>query len=107
MVTDLLDALASPINPPPAGYTGLQMTFTSGAGDYALIFDGDLQCDTSVMVDSGVSTMTIIVPEGINAYVTVDSGLVTVNTAGDWSQDGDVYKLAGDSPTLTITLKWV
>jgi hypothetical protein len=41
-----------------------QMSFTSGAGDYTLSFNGDLQRDASVTIDSGFGTVNIIVPEG-------------------------------------------
>jgi len=82
-----------------------QMTFTSGAGDYTLSFDGDLQRDASVTIDSGLGTVNIIVPEGVNAQVTFDGGLSTVNTDGAWEQDGTVYTHPGSGPTLSITVK--
>jgi hypothetical protein len=77
------------------------MTFTSGAGDYTLSFDGDLQRPASVTIESGLGTLNIILPEGANAQVTVD-GLSAVNTDGGWSQNGKVYTLSGDGPALTI-----
>lgn len=82
-----------------------QMTFTSGAGDYTLSFDGDLQRDASVTIESGVSTVNIIIPEGVNARVTFDGGLTTVNTAGQWGQNGSIYTHSGSGPTITILVK--
>jgi hypothetical protein len=82
-----------------------QMNFSSGAGDYTLSFDGDLQRDASVTIDSGVSTMNIIVPEGVNAKVTFEGGLTTVNKDGGWDQNGTVYTLSGSGPILTIKVK--
>jgi hypothetical protein len=82
-----------------------QMTFSSGAGEYMLSFDGDLQRDASVMIDSGVGTVNIIVPEGVNAQVTFDGGLSSVNADGGWEQNDNVYSLAGSGPTITITVK--
>ena len=82
-----------------------QMTFNSGAGDYTLSFDGDLQRDAGVTIDSGVGTVNIIVPEGVNARVTFDGGLTTVNKAGGWVQNDKVYTLSGSGPTITITVK--
>lgn len=82
-----------------------QMAFASGAGDYTLSFDGDLQRDASVAIDSGVGTVTIIAPAGVNAQVTFDGGLSTVNTDGGWSQKDNVYSLSGSGPTITITVK--
>lgn len=82
-----------------------QMTFSSGAGDYTLSFDGDLQRDASVTIDSGVGTVNIIVPKGVNAQVTFKGGLSTVNTDGGWDQNGEVYTLSGSGPTITINIK--
>ena len=82
-----------------------QMTFNAGAGDYTLSFDGDLQRDASVMIDSGAATVNIIVQEGINAQATFDGGLSTVNTTGGWKQNGNVYTHSGSGPKITITIK--
>jgi hypothetical protein len=82
-----------------------QMTFTSGAGDYTLSFDGDLQRDARVTIDAGVSTVTIIVPEGVNAQVTFEGGLASVNAEDGWEQNGDLYTLSGSGPTITVTVK--
>ena len=82
-----------------------QMTFTSGAGDYTLSFDGDLQRDASVTIESGVSTVNIIVPEGVNAQVTFEGGLTSINAGSGWDQNGSIYTLSGSGPTITITVK--
>ena len=82
-----------------------QMNFTSGAGDYTLSFDGDLQRDASVMIESGLSTVHIIVPEGVNAHVTFDGSLTTVNIDSGWNQNGNVYAHSGSGLTITITVK--
>ena len=82
-----------------------QMTFNSGAGDYTLSFDGDLQRNASVTIDAGVGTVNIIVPQGVNAQLTFDGGLSTVNTNGGWAQNGNLYTLSGSGPTITITVK--
>lgn len=79
-----------------------QMTFKSGAGDYTLSFDGDLQRDANVTIDTGAATVNIIVPEGVNAQVNFDGGLSSVNAAGGWVQNDKVYTLSGSGPTLTI-----
>lgn len=81
------------------------MTFSSGAGDYTLSFDGKLQRDAAVSIDSGVSTVNIIFPQGANAQVTFDGGLTGVNTSGGWSKNDKVYTLSGSGPTITIKVK--
>jgi hypothetical protein len=82
-----------------------QMTFNSGAGNYTLSFDGDLQRDAGVTIESGVSTVNIIVPKGVNARVSFDGGLSSVNANGGWEQNGDIYTLSGSGPTITISVK--
>jgi hypothetical protein len=82
-----------------------QMNFSSGAGDFTLSFDGELQRDASVSIDSGVSTVTIIVPQGTSAQVSFEGGLSSVNASGGWQKDGEVYNHPGSGPALTLTVK--
>jgi hypothetical protein len=79
-----------------------QMTFNSGPGDYRLSFDGELQQDASVVIESGVSTVTIVVPQDVNAQITFEGGLTTVNAGSEWAKNGDVYIHSGGGHTLTI-----
>ena len=81
-----------------------QMSFTSGAGNYTLSFDGELQRDANVTVDSGLGAVTIIIPEGVNARLTLD-GLASVNTSGGWAQDDNTYTLSGSGPSISIKVK--
>jgi hypothetical protein len=82
-----------------------EMKFRSGAGDYRLDFSGDLQFNTSVTVDSGLSNVTIIVPAGVYAKLTFEGGLTSVSVGGDWQKNGDVYTHPGSGPTITISVK--
>jgi hypothetical protein len=81
------------------------MDFSSGAGDYTLDFSGDLKRDASIKVSSGLSNVIIVVPEGVNAQVTVDSGVSNVNAGSGWSQNGKVYTQKGAGPTLTFVIE--
>jgi hypothetical protein len=81
------------------------MDFSAGAGDYTLDFSGELQRDASVKISSGLSNIIIVVPEGVNAVVTVDGGASNVSAGSGWSKNGDVYKQAGESPTLTFMVE--
>jgi N-terminal domain of toast_rack, DUF2154 len=78
--------------------------FDGGAGSYTLDFSGELQRDASVKVDSGLSELIIIVPEGVNATVTIDGGPTDINTGNGWSQSGTTYSHEGSGPSLTITV---
>lgn len=81
------------------------MTFRSGAGNYALDFSGNLQSNMNVTVEAGVSSVTITIPQGMNAQVITDTGLMTVSTSGNWQQQGTTYTLTGSGNTITIHAK--
>jgi len=81
------------------------MTFRGGAGEYTLDFSGELRNNMDVNIESGVSSVTIIVPEGVNAQVISDSGFTTVSTSGSWKQNGNTYQLTGSGNTITINVK--
>lgn len=82
-----------------------QMSFNGGAGDYTLSFDGELQRDATVLIDSGVGTLTLIVPPGANAVLTFEGGLSSVNAGDGWQQNGQTYSHPGVGLTITITVK--
>ena len=81
------------------------LTFNGGAGSYSLDFGGKLQHDMNVSIESGVSSITVIIPEGTNALVITDNGLSSVSTNGSWQQNGNNYQLAGTGSTITIHVK--
>ena len=78
-----------------------QLIFRSGAGAYTLDFSGDLTRDIEVTIESGVSSITIIVPEGAHAVLT-SNGLLSITATGDWEEDGNTYTVVGEGPTITI-----
>ncbi|MFN8434647.1 MAG: toast rack family protein [Anaerolineales bacterium] len=79
--------------------------FSSGAGDYTLDFSGDLQRDASVKIETGLSNFIIIVPDGVDAVVTVQGGLSNVNAGPGWERSGDDYVQKGEGPTLTFVIE--
>jgi hypothetical protein len=81
------------------------MIFESGAGNYELDFSGQLQRDASVFIDTGLSTMTISVPDNMNVTLSVEGGLSNVTSRGTWNQSGNQFTISGDGPTLTITVE--
>lgn len=78
--------------------------FSSGAGDYTLDFSGELQRDASITIDTGLSNIILVIPEGVNAVIKVDSGASNVNAGPGWDQNGDTYTQEGDGPTLTFVV---
>lgn len=80
------------------------MDFDGGLGSYTLDFSGELQRDATINIDASLSTVTIIVPQGVHAVVNLDGGLTNVNTSGTWGGSGKQYAQAGDGPTLTFQI---
>ena len=81
------------------------MDFSSGAGDYTLDFSGDLKRDASITISSGLSNVIIVVPEGVNAVITVDSGVSNINAGSSWEKNGNIYTQKGEGPTLTFVIE--
>ena len=70
-----------------------------------LISTGDLQRDASIKVSSGLSNIIIVIPEDVDAVVTVDGGASNISAGSNWSVSGNVYKQKGEGPTLTFVVE--
>jgi hypothetical protein len=82
-----------------------EIAFNGGAGNYTLDFSGVLSRDVTVSIDAGISSVTVIVPNGVPAELTTNSTLITVNTSGGWQQSGNTYLLSGSGYKINITAK--
>jgi hypothetical protein len=80
------------------------LNFEGGAGNYTLDFGGEMQQDAGVTLRAGMSNITLIIPEGLAAQVTIDGGLSSINVPGGWRQNGNTYSRTGDGPVLTIVV---
>lgn len=83
------------------------LIFQGGAGDYELDFSGNLQADATVIIETGLSSVTLTVPENINVELTMEGGLSNVSTHGTWKGQGGRYSQDGEPgmPTLAITVE--
>ena len=81
------------------------LTFSGGAGNFTLDFGGELQRDAVVTVESGLGNLSLIVPEDMNAVVTVESTAVNINHGSGWVQNGQKYSQGNSGPTLTMVVK--
>ncbi|KXK14904.1 MAG: hypothetical protein UZ14_CFX002000922 [Chloroflexi bacterium OLB14] len=79
--------------------------FSSGAGDYTLDFSGEWQRDATVKIESGLSNVILIVPEGVNVIATVEGGALNVSANSSWNQDGNIYRKDGQGIKLTIVIE--
>jgi hypothetical protein len=82
-----------------------RMTFRSGAGSYTLDFSGELQRDANIEITSGVSSVSLIIPEGTPAQLNYEGALLNVDARDAWQASGGGYSLSGDGPTLTISVE--
>ncbi|HJS19623.1 MAG TPA: toast rack family protein [Anaerolineales bacterium] len=81
------------------------LRFSGGAGNYVLDFSGELQQDAVVTIDSGFGNVSLIVPQDVNAKVTVEGAAININHDSNWSQNGDDYTQDGEGPSLTFVVK--
>jgi hypothetical protein len=81
------------------------MIVSSGAGDYTLDFTGQLKRDGTVTISTGFSNITLIIPKGLPATVTAETGVSNVNAGSSWAQDGNRYVQSGSGPALTFIIK--
>ena len=81
------------------------LAFSGGAGNYTLDFSGVLQRDAVVTIESGLGDLSLIIPEDVDAVVTVEGMAVNINHSSNWSQNGQKYVQEGSGPALTILIK--
>jgi hypothetical protein len=86
-----------------ANFSSLE--FDCGAGNYTLDFSGVLKQAGNVHVKTGISNMTLVIPTGVSAQVTVTGGLSNVSHDSAWSKSGNVYTQSGSGPQLTISVE--
>jgi hypothetical protein len=81
------------------------MTFRCGAGSYQLDFSGQLKRDMNITIESGISNIVLIIPQGVSARVTFEGGLSSVNTSGNWTKNGNTYIQTASGPTIRVDVK--
>ena len=86
-----------------ANFSSLE--FNSGAGNYTLDFSGQFQRCGSVHIGTGVSNLTLVIPSGLPAQLTVNGSLSNVTHDSGWTQNGNVYSQPGTGPQLTIVVE--
>ena len=81
------------------------MIVSSGAGDYTLDFSGDLKRDAAITIGTGLSNLTLVIPQDVPATVTAETGLSNMNAGSSWTKDGNRYVQEGAGPALTFIIK--
>lgn len=80
------------------------ISFESGAGSYTLDFSGGLQRDLRVDISSGISTLKIVIPDGVPCKIVIDGGLNNVSPTGTWTVSSNTYEKGGSGPRIDIDL---
>lgn len=81
------------------------LTFSAGAGNYTLDFSGELQRDAVVTIEAGFGDLSLVIPEGMNAKVTVEGAALNINHSSGWAQNGQKFTQKNSGPTLTVLVK--
>ena len=81
------------------------LTFSGGAGNYTLDFSGELQRDAVVTIEGGFGDLSLVIPEEVDAIVTVEGAALNVNHSSGWAQSGQKYTQNGSGSTLTVLVK--
>ena len=78
------------------------LIFKCGAGNYTLDFSGQLQRNITGHVEAGLGNVTINIPSGVPAQVTVESGLSNISAGSGWQVNGNTYTQEGSGPAINI-----
>ena len=78
------------------------MTFVGGAGNFTLDFSGTPQHEANVDIESGVSSLEIRIPEGINSEIIISGDLIDTSVKGSWVVENNTYRTENEGPLLTI-----
>jgi hypothetical protein len=81
------------------------LMFNGGAGSYTLDFSGTLTREGIVNISAGAGDVQLVIPKDVNAKVTVESALASINLSSGWTQNGSEYTQKGTGPELTIIVK--
>lgn len=81
------------------------LTFSGGAGNYTLDFSGELRRDAVVTIEAGLGNVTVVVPEDVEATVTVEGTAVNISHGSGWAQNGQKYTQSGSGPGISILVK--
>jgi len=81
------------------------LIFNGGAGDYTLDFSGELKQAATARIETGLGNLMLVIPEDVDARVTVEGGAININHSSGWGQSNRTYTQDGSGPTLTIIVK--
>ena len=78
------------------------LIFKCGAGNYTLDFSGQLQNNITGHIEAGLGNVSLTIPSGVPAQVTVESGLSNISAGSGWQVNGDTYIQEGTGPAINL-----
>ena len=81
------------------------LIFQGGGGNYHLDFSGALTRDAAVFIETGLSRLVIVVPDGVSAKAQFEGPLSKIIARGNWEQRGEEYFLPGEGPRINFTIE--
>ena len=79
-----------------------KFVFESGAGNYIIDLDGAWKSNAEIEIHSGMSNITLTIPQGLNTTLMAESGLTNLIIPETWEQRGNTYSQSGAGPLVTI-----
>ena len=78
--------------------------FTGGVGNFLFDFTGENLADMDVFIDSGMSSITIVIPANARSEITIAGDMNNVDISGTWTVDNNLYQSGSKGPLIKILL---
>lgn len=81
-----------------------KVDFTGGVGNFLFDFTGENLADMDVYIDSGMSSITIVIPANARSEITIVGEMNNVDLSGTWTVDNNLYTSGTKGPVIKILL---
>ncbi len=81
-----------------------RVEFDGGVGSYTLDFSGANEQDVEVAINSGMSDITIIIPDNVRAEIAVDGEMSNTDLTGTWTVENNIYQTGTTGALITINI---
>lgn len=81
-----------------------RLEFICGAGSYKFDFTGVNTNDINVVIEGGISDVTITIPENARAEIIVEGELSNTDLTGTWTVENNTYQAGTSGALITIRI---
>lgn len=81
-----------------------RIEFDGGVGSYTLDFSGANEQDVDVAINTGMSDITILIPNNARAEIIVDGEMSNTDLTGTWTVENNVYQAGSTGALITINI---